>query len=410
MRHGRAPEPPAGRHAAPATPVSPATHGADAPAPPAIGQHPRHAGADLGTGARADRRLRAVPDLPAAPEPGRRRPTPRLADILAAEPAPSAEHAAGPRPAVRPWLDAPDGAAAVPAPRVPGPHAAGGPAHPGDHPSLPGVAPVPRPTAPPARAARPAPPQPPAPADPTGVVTPPPATRATPRHAPATAATRTTAADSPATPNTPATSAKRPAARRSDPSEIAARATTTLISASPSGRRRADRAVIAPPAPPLASAQGPATPVFADGTGRRAKRWRTAAIAATAVCASYVGVVAVGAVAGPVGPTAAPTLLPPPTLAPPAPVSPTVDARNIAEVEPTTTARSTRATTTKRATPRSTTPRVPRTTPRPAVVAPVVPVAPQRQAPLVQQDDDEGQGNGNQLQTDGAAGNDAQAT
>ena len=112
-----------------------------------------------------------------------------------------------------------------------------------------------------------------------------------------------------------------------------------------------------------------------------ARRWRTAAVLATAVCASYVGVVAVGAVAGPVGPTSSPTLLPAPTTAPPAPVAtPGPAAQNVAEVEPTatsTTTRSARATT--RSTPRSVTPKAPRTTPRAVVVAPV-PVVPQAPA------------------------------
>ncbi|MEJ2863502.1 hypothetical protein [Actinomycetospora flava] len=384
MRHGRDSLPPAGRHAASATPAEPADLAA-----PASGRHSRHADPDAGAGAdRPSRRLRAVPDLPEEP-----RRTPRLADILAATPA---ESPAPTGTRARALPDAPAGAGAVPAPRrAPEPRSTpAGPARLGDHPSLPGVP-----------AIRPA--RPPQPAAPTGAV-PPQVTAAptaatrrdtpgpapAPTAAPRTAATRTPA-DAPAPtpapttavagPDRPAAPAKRPAARRSDPSEIAARATTTLISSQPrAGRRRADRALVAPPAPGVAD-QDPVTPVFADGTGRRAKHWRLAAIAATAVCASYVGVVAVGAVAGPVGPTASPTLLPPPTLAPPAPAvaPPTVDARNVAEVEPTTTKRSARATTTTRATPRSTTPRVPRTTPRAVVVAPEVPAAQRQVQPRV---------------------------
>ncbi len=211
-----------------------------------------------------------------------------------------------------------------------------------------------------------------------------------PRPLPPTGATQATVAapvgdGTTATPGPAPVRARRPAARRSDPEEIAARATTTLISASPDLGRAARPAEAAAPAALAAPAPvAGAAPVFADRTGRRARRWRTAAIAATAICASYVGVVAVGAVAGPVGPTSSPTLLPAPTTAPPAPTAiPGPAAQNVAEVEPTatsTTTRSARATT--RSTPRTTTPKA-RVAPRPVVVAPVpvVPQAPARANP-----------------------------
>ena len=176
----------------------------------------------------------------------------------------------------------------------------------------------------------------------------------------------------PATPPAPTSGAarspaaqRREAARRSDPDEIAARATTTLIEARPGPGRRVSHAGTGHDL----TGAGP-VPVFADHSGRRARRLRAGAIAATALCASYVTVVAAGALAGPVGPTAAPTLLPAPSS--PAPVvipAPQLDAQ--IEPEATTTTRAPRTTTTRA---RATTTRPTRVPAR--VPATAVPVAP----------------------------------
>jgi hypothetical protein len=174
----------------------------------------------------------------------------------------------------------------------------------------------------------------------------------------------------------PAPRAKKPAARRSDPEEIAALATTTVIEAQPEPGRQLStpRPRREPPVlagdPPQA---GP-LPVFADHSGRRAKRLRAAAIATTALCATYVTVVAAGALAGPVGPSAAPVLLPAPSSSAPAVIpAPQLDAEVVPEPRVTTTTRASRTTTTPRARTTTTAPRRPRVAPRvPAVDPPVV--------------------------------------
>lgn len=155
-------------------------------------------------------------------------------------------------------------------------------------------------------------------------------------------------------------------AGRSAPDDIAARATTTLIPSSPGARRAAG-------------------PVFVDGSGRRARRFKGVAAAAAALAAGYVGVVVTGALAGATGPAAGtdpvasgaslapalpatPAIVPTPVVAKPSDVT-TKPAR------PTTTVKKK---TTARAAPRTVAPKVV-TPPVPAPVAPA-PVAP---APVV---------------------------
>jgi hypothetical protein len=158
-------------------------------------------------------------------------------------------------------------------------------------------------------------------------------------------------------------------AQRSSSDDIEARATTTLIPNSPGDRAKAG-------------------PVFVDGSGRRARRFKGLAVAAATLAAGYVGVVVTGALAGATGPVgggpapvasgaslapapAVPAVVPSPIVATPADVTTKATA-------PTTK----RPSTAKKVVPRTTTPR--KVVPAPVVPPPAAPVTPAVPAPTKQ--------------------------
>lgn len=155
------------------------------------------------------------------------------------------------------------------------------------------------------------------------------------------------------------------AARRSGPDDIAARATTTLIPSSPGARRAAG-------------------PVFVDGSGRRARRFKGIAAAAAALAAGYVGVVVTGALAGSTGP--ATSAVPVASLAPVLPPTPEIEPTPVIAKPAETTPKPARPTTTTKkkptvtATPKKIAPKAV-TPPTPAPVAPA-PVVPAPAAPV----------------------------
>ncbi len=169
------------------------------------------------------------------------------------------------------------------------------------------------------------------------------------------------------TPAAPAVADESDVAHRSAPDEIESRATTTLIPSSPGARR---------------SRSGP---VFVDGSGRRARRFKGVAAAAAALAAGYVGVVVTGALAGATGPalnavpvSSGASLAPATPVLGPAPA--VVPKPVLAEPADVTTTKPARATTT---TPKRTAPRVAPKKVAPRVVAPVAPVVPAPPAPVV---------------------------
>ena len=161
-------------------------------------------------------------------------------------------------------------------------------------------------------------------------------------------------------------------ARRSSPDEIAAMASTTLIPSSPGAR-------------------GHSGPIFVDGSGRRARRFKGVAAAAAALAAGYVGVVVTGALAGPSGfvnggavPVAAGASLAP-TGAPAPAVVPSPVVATPADDVTTTTKKAKPRTTTKKAVPKATPKKVvPKVVPPPVVPKPVVPVVPPK-PPVVEE-------------------------
>lgn len=181
----------------------------------------------------------------------------------------------------------------------------------------------------------------------------------------AEAVTRTTAVPAgPARRSTPE-ELRAMSAQRSSADDIAARATTTLIPNSPGDRAKAG-------------------PIFVDGSGRRARRFKGLAVAAATLAAGYVGVVVTGALAGATGPVGVgPTpvangaSLAPAAPSVPAPVVPSPIVATPADV--TTTPKKApvkKRTTTKKVVPRTTAPKKIAPAPVVPVPAPVVPVAP----------------------------------
>jgi hypothetical protein len=166
---------------------------------------------------------------------------------------------------------------------------------------------------------------------------------------------------------TPSGALEIDSALRSAPDDIAARATTTLIPSSPGARSRSG-------------------PVFVDGSGRRARRFKGVAAAAAALAAGYVGVVVTGALAGATGPAvgpvsiasgaslapATPVLAPKPVLATPVEATAPKPARPAVTVK--------KKVTPTRVVPKKVAPRV--VPPPPAPVVKAAPVAP-APAPVV---------------------------